>query len=69
MEEGGLPITQALVHQLLNRVKEFNEWGQCVVLDVVADYKPETDVRHASAWGRQLGARPCGSLPRARASG
>lgn len=41
-EEGGMAINQPIVHHLLNRVKEFSEWGLCVVLDLVAEYKPGT---------------------------
>ena len=40
--EGGMAINKLIIHHLLNRIKEFNEWSQCVVLDMVARYKPET---------------------------
>eukprot|EP01138_Halocafeteria_seosinensis_P006281 gb/GECG01006422.1/.p1 GENE.gb/GECG01006422.1/~~gb/GECG01006422.1/.p1 ORF type:complete len:791 (+),score=105.71 gb/GECG01006422.1/:1-2373(+) len=41
-EEGGIVINQAIVHHLLNRIKDFSDWGMCTVLQVVAKYKPET---------------------------
>ncbi len=44
-EEGGLAINKAIIHHLLNRIKEFSEWGQCLVLDLVAKYKPDNHVR------------------------
>ncbi len=40
--EGGMAINKLIIHHLLNRIKEFNEWSQCIVLDMVARYKPET---------------------------
>ena len=43
-EEGGLAINKAIIHHLLNRIKEFSEWGQCLVLDLVAKYKPDNHV-------------------------
>ena len=39
-EEGGIAINQAIIHHLMNRIRDFNEWSQCVVLDLVAKYKP-----------------------------
>ena len=38
--EGGMVINKQIIHHLLNRMKEFNEWSQCIVLDKVARYKP-----------------------------
>lgn len=43
--EGGIAVNQAIIHHLLNRIKDFSEWGQCIVLDVVAKYQPEEVVR------------------------
>lgn len=40
---GDLPKTKALIHHLLNRLKDFNEWCMCVVLDLVAQYHPEDE--------------------------
>jgi len=39
--EGGMAINKLIIHHLLNRMKEFNEWSQCIVLEMVARYKPE----------------------------
>lgn len=39
-EEGGMAINQAIIHHLLNRIRDFNEWGQCLVLALVAKYVP-----------------------------
>jgi AP-4 complex subunit beta-1 len=38
-----MPINQQIVMHLLNRLHEFNEWGQCSVLDLVARYTPTND--------------------------
>ena len=35
---GWKPATQAIA---LNRMRDFNEWAQCIVLEVVARYKPD----------------------------
>eukprot|EP00938_MAST-03A_sp_MAST-3A-sp1_P003766 g3766.t1 len=42
-EEGGIAINQQIIHHLLNRVKNFNEWGQCIVLNLVANYTPSSE--------------------------
>ena len=42
-EEGGMSINQAIVHHLLNRMRDFSEWGQCVVLEVLAGYTPASE--------------------------
>ena len=39
-DEGGIAINQNIVYHLLNRIKQFNEWGQCIVLDLLARYRP-----------------------------
>ncbi len=41
-EEGGMAVNQAIIHHLLNRIRDFNEWGQCLVLSLVAKYTPAT---------------------------
>ena len=38
--EGGMAVNKPIVHHLLNRMREFNEWSQCIVLEVVAKYRP-----------------------------
>jgi AP-4 complex subunit beta-1 len=40
-EKGGIEITRQLVIHLLNRIKDFNEWGQAVILDLTARYEPQ----------------------------
>ena len=37
-DRGGIDITRQLVINLLNRIREFNEWGQSVILDMCAKY-------------------------------
>ncbi len=41
-EEGGMAINKPIIHHLLNRIRDFNEWSQCVVMELVARYKPES---------------------------
>ena len=41
--EGGIAVNQAIVVYLLNRIREFTDWGQCVVMDLVARYKPASE--------------------------
>lgn len=38
--KGGIEIERPLIIHLLNRIKEFNEWGQSVILDLTAKYAP-----------------------------
>ena len=39
-EKGGIEITRSLVIHLLNRIKDFNEWGQSIILELTARYSP-----------------------------
>ncbi|EGZ26602.1 hypothetical protein PHYSODRAFT_536781 [Phytophthora sojae] len=39
-DEGGIAINQPIVMHLLSRITDFNEWGQCNILEIVAKYKP-----------------------------
>jgi vesicle coat complex subunit len=41
--EGGIAISEKMIIHLLNSLKEFNEWGQNVVLGLVAKYRPKTN--------------------------
>lgn len=43
MSEGQMAINTQIIMYLLNRIREFNEWGQCIVLDLVARYAPATN--------------------------
>lgn len=42
-EEGGIAINSKMIIYLLNRIKEYNEYGQSVILELVAKYKPRTE--------------------------
>jgi len=39
-EKGGIEVTRSLVIHLLNRIKDFNEWGQSIILELTARYEP-----------------------------
>ncbi|CAG8557076.1 3389_t:CDS:10 [Ambispora gerdemannii] len=41
--DGGITITKNLAHYLLQRLREFNEWHQCLVIEALTRYKPESD--------------------------
>lgn len=43
LEEGGIAINTAIVHHLLGRLNDFNEWGLGAVLRLVSRYEPESD--------------------------
>jgi AP-4 complex subunit beta-1 len=43
-EEGGIAINQAMIHYLLGRIREFTDWGQCVVMELVVKYQPANEV-------------------------
>ena len=40
--KGGIEINRALIIHLLNRIKEFNEWGQSIILDLTSKYNPQS---------------------------
>ena len=40
--KGGIEIQRPLIIHLLNRIKEFNEWGQSIILDLTAKYNPQS---------------------------
>lgn len=42
-DEGGIAITRKLIIYLLNRLKEFNEWGQSTILGLLPRYEPKGD--------------------------
>lgn len=39
-EEGGLQINKQVIYLLLNRLRDLNEWQQCLVLELVLRYVP-----------------------------
>ncbi|KJE92672.1 hypothetical protein CAOG_03591 [Capsaspora owczarzaki ATCC 30864] len=41
--EGGIEITKPLAYMFLNRLLEFNEWAQGIVLDFVRRYSPTSE--------------------------
>jgi AP-4 complex subunit beta-1 len=43
VEEGGMALNAKIIIYLLNKLKEFNEWGQAIVLDLVARYSPKNE--------------------------
>lgn len=40
--KGGIEITTSLIIHLLNRIKDFNEWGLSIILDLTAKYQPKS---------------------------
>ncbi len=42
IEPDGVKISAGMITMLLNRMKEFNEFGQSVILDIVSRYKPQS---------------------------
>ena len=43
LEEGGIAINTAIIHHLLGRLNDFNEWGLGAILRLVARYEPSSD--------------------------
>ncbi|XP_062518423.1 uncharacterized protein LOC134193605 isoform X2 [Corticium candelabrum] len=41
--QGGMLITQNIAHLLLSRLKEFTEWSQCLVLQLLTRYRPSNE--------------------------
>ena len=39
-DKGGIDIDRNLIIPLLNRIKDFNEWGQSIILDICSKYDP-----------------------------
>lgn len=37
---GGFKVDSKVVIYLLNRIKDFNEWGQSIILELVAGFTP-----------------------------
>lgn len=40
-DEGGMAVNKKIVYHLINKLKDFHEWGQCVVLDLLNKYTPQ----------------------------
>ncbi|GBG33090.1 AP-1 complex subunit beta-1 [Hondaea fermentalgiana] len=43
IEQGGIQLDRALVIHLLNRIRDYNEWGQSFILHLLAKYRPESE--------------------------
>jgi AP-4 complex subunit beta-1 len=41
--QSGMVINHAIMLHLLNRIKDFNEWGQTLILELTAKYKPKDE--------------------------
>ncbi len=41
--EGGVAVNQAIAHHLLSHIREFSDWGQCIVMDLLLKYTPAND--------------------------
>lgn len=42
-DEGGIAITRKLMVYLLNRLKEFHDWGQTLIIGLLSRYEPKTN--------------------------
>jgi AP-4 complex subunit beta-1 len=42
-DQGGIAITRKLIIYLLNRIKEFSEWGQSNIINLLTRYKPKDE--------------------------
>lgn len=42
-KDGGIAISGKMVNYLLNIIQDFNEWGQNMILNLVAKYKPKDE--------------------------
>ncbi|KAJ9512205.1 hypothetical protein QJQ45_012748 [Haematococcus lacustris] len=43
MEPADKLLNKPLLYSLVNRMKDFNDWAQCLVLQLVSEYKPGSD--------------------------
>lgn len=42
-DEGGIVVTKKLAMYLINRLKDFNDWGQALVIELIGRYEPKSD--------------------------
>lgn len=42
-EDGGMAVNYNIVYYLINRIKEFDEFGQAIVLDLASKLEPESE--------------------------
>ena len=43
VSEGGIPLNSRLVFNLIRRLKEYNEWSQTIILDLLYRYTPSKE--------------------------
>ncbi|SBT87202.1 AP-4 complex subunit beta, putative [Plasmodium malariae] len=43
IDEGGLKVNKEIIFNMLNKISTFNEWGKCVVLNIVSTYIPDNE--------------------------
>ncbi|CRG93241.1 AP-4 complex subunit beta, putative [Plasmodium gallinaceum] len=43
IDEGGLKVNKEIIFNMLNKLSSFNEWGKCVVLNIVSTYLPDNE--------------------------
>ncbi|GAW79186.1 AP-4 complex subunit beta [Plasmodium gonderi] len=43
IDEGGLKVNKEIIFNMLNKISTFNEWGKCVVLNIVSTYTPDNE--------------------------
>jgi AP-4 complex subunit beta-1 len=41
--EGGIVLNSKIAHYLVNRLRDFSEWGQCQILNLLVRYSPSND--------------------------
>jgi AP-4 complex subunit beta-1 len=42
-DEGGMAINKKIIYHLLNKLRDFHEWGQCAVLELIIKYQVGSD--------------------------
>lgn len=42
-DRGGMMLNKAIASHLLSRLREFNDWGQCTILQLLSRYVPEDE--------------------------
>ena len=41
--QGGMTVNKKIAQYLLQRIREFNEWHQCLILNTLIRYKPNDE--------------------------
>lgn len=42
-ESGGIQVNKQIIYHLFNRIREYNEWQLCLMLELLLKYTPEND--------------------------